>query len=106
MAGDGSPGAGVVGSPAQTNNTNFGYSSTGLSTLEFLKKIDGQDKNAGESLSRLAMGKENTEYFGTRERYKSLVRQLPARPYIEKLVHIYFTDFNWQYNVSICLAVV
>lgn len=97
----------MVASPAH-NSANFGYSSTGSSTLGFLKQIDGHaasnndDKNnGGESLSSLAMGgRANTEYFGTRERYKSLVRQLPARPYIEKLVDIYFNDFNWQYNVS------
>lgn len=81
--------------------TNFGYSSTGSSsTLGFLSKIDGT--NADESsLSSMAMGRENSgEHFGTRERYKSLIRQLPARSYTEKLVDIYFKDFNWQYNVS------
>lgn len=82
--------------------TNFGYSSTGSSsTLGFLSKIDGT--NATESsLSSMAMGRENSvEHFGTRERYKSLIRQLPARSYTEKLVDIYFKDFNWQYNVSL-----
>lgn len=83
--------------------TNFGYSSTGSSsTLGFLSKIDGT--NADESsLSSMAMGRENSgEHFGARERYKSLIRQLPARSYTEKLVDIYFKDFNWQYNVSLC----
>lgn len=85
------------GIPAEM--TNFGYSATGASTLGFLRKLDGT--NPGESLSRMAMGREiNSEYFGTRERYKSLIRQLPARSYTEKLVDIYFKDFNWQYNVS------
>lgn len=83
--------------------TNFGYSSTGSSsTLGFLSKIDGTNANES-SLSSMAMGRENGgEYFGTRERYKSLIRQLPARSYTEKLVDIYFKDFNWQYNVSLC----
>lgn len=81
--------------------TNFGYSSTGgSSTLGFLSKIDGTNAG-GASLSSMAMGRENSgEHFGTRERYKSLIRQLPARSYTEKLVDIYFKDFNWQYNVS------
>lgn len=79
--------------------TNFGYSATGASTLGFLRKLDGT--NPEESLSRMALGRDlNSEYFGTRERYKSLIRQLPARSYTEKLVDIYFKDFNWQYNVS------
>ncbi|GAW25783.1 putative fungal specific transcription factor domain-containing protein [Rosellinia necatrix] len=37
------------------------------------------------------------ESFDMRERYKSLIRQLPARTYVEKLVDIYFHDVNWQY---------
>lgn len=83
---------------AEANNANFGYSATGASTLGLMKRID----DGGESLASMAMGaQDTTAYFGTRERYKSLVRQLPARPYIEKLVDIYFKDFNWQYNVSI-----
>lgn len=83
---------------AEANNTNFGYSATGASTLGLMKRID----DGGESLASMAMGaQDTTAYFGTRERYKSLVRQLPARPYIEKLVDIYFKDFNWQYNVSV-----
>lgn len=89
------PGAGASGGSPVT----FGYVGNGASTMGFLKKIDdGQAQ--GESLSHLAMGRETTAYFGTRERYKSLVRQLPARPYVEKLVDMYFKDSNWQYNVS------
>lgn len=83
---------------AEASNTNFGYSATGASTLGLMKRID----DGGESLASMTMGaQDTTAYFGTRERYKSLVRQLPARPYIEKLVDIYFKDFNWQYNVSV-----
>lgn len=97
-----SPGASLLGSGgagAGGEMANFGYAGMGTSTLGFLKRIDDV-QTPGESLSSLAMGRENTAYFGTRERYKSLVRQLPARPYIEKLVDIYFKDFNWQYNVG------
>lgn len=95
-----SAGPPVVKLASNGDVANFGYSGTGASTLGFLKRIDNAQK-PGESLSSLAMGAENKAYFGTRERYKSLVRQLPARPYIEKLVDIYFKDFNWQYNVSV-----
>lgn len=78
---------------------NLGYLPTGTSTLGFLKKLDGT--NPEESLSSMAMGRgSNGEYFGIRERYKSLIRQLPARSYTQKLVDIYFKDFNWAYNVS------
>lgn len=37
------------------------------------------------------------ESFDMRERYKSLIRQLPARTYVEMLVDVYFHDVNWQY---------
>ncbi len=72
---------------------NFGYSQTGASTLGFLKKIEGD-----EPLSNLHPNSGNNgDHYNTRERYKSLIRQLPARTYIDKLVDIYFNDFNWQY---------
>jgi len=56
--------------------------------MTFLKKID----------TRLAVDASlQSEHIGTRERYKSIIRQLPARTYIDKLVPIYFREFNWQY---------
>ncbi|KAB5585457.1 fungal-specific transcription factor domain-containing protein [Coniochaeta sp. 2T2.1] len=77
---------------------NFGYSTTGTSTLGFLRKIDGA--NPAEPLSRLANGDaggSHADHLNMRERYKSLIRQLPARTYIDQLVDIYFQDFNWMY---------
>lgn len=32
-----------------------------------------------------------------REKYKAIIRQLPARDYIDKLVEMYLQSFNWQY---------
>lgn len=32
-----------------------------------------------------------------REKYKSLLRQLPSKMYIDQLVDIFFKDINWQY---------
>lgn len=79
-----------------TKVADFGYSQTGASTLGFLRRIDGA--NPGEPLGRLASeSRRGGENYGTRERYKSLVRQLPARVFVDKLVDIYFRDFNWQY---------
>jgi hypothetical protein len=76
---------------------NFGYSSTGASTLGFLRKIEGA--NPAEPLSKLAQDDAGkyADHLNMRERYKSLIRQLPARTYIDKLVDIYFHDFNWMY---------
>lgn len=80
-----------------TKVANFGYSATGVSTLGFLRKIDGA--NPAEPLSRLAndAGGTHADHLNMRERYKSLIRQLPARTYIDQLVEIYFHDFNWMY---------
>lgn len=73
---------------------DFGYSNTGASTLGFLKKLEGA--GIGGSLSNVGMPEE-TDNFGSRERYKSLVRHLPARTFVEKLVQMYFKEFNWMY---------
>ncbi|PKS12202.1 hypothetical protein jhhlp_001501 [Lomentospora prolificans] len=34
-----------------------------------------------------------------RERYKSLIRHLPAKSYVDQLVSIYFREVNWHYHV-------
>jgi hypothetical protein len=47
---------------------------------------------SGES-SRGSPGRE----LALREKYKAIIRQLPARNYIEKLVEMYMRGFNWQY---------
>jgi hypothetical protein len=75
---------------------DFGYSQTGTSTLGFLKKIEDVDPD--EPLSKLPPdASHQSDHVNTKERYRSLIRQLPARLYIDKLVDIYFREFNWQY---------
>ncbi|OIW27959.1 OMPdecase-domain-containing protein [Coniochaeta ligniaria NRRL 30616] len=86
------------GDSIPTKVANFGYSATGASTLGFLRKIEGA--NPAEPLSALARdaGGSHADHLNMRERYKSLIRQLPARTYIDKLVDVYFHDFNWMYH--------
>ncbi|RYP25101.1 hypothetical protein DL766_007130 [Monosporascus sp. MC13-8B] len=72
---------------------DFGYTRNGNSSLDMLGKIDG----AGESLAGIGVDAYDGDSAGVRERYKSLVRQLPARTYVDQLVEIYFRDINWQY---------
>ncbi|KAK1760644.1 fungal-specific transcription factor domain-containing protein [Echria macrotheca] len=106
IGGDTTPAADTSSIPSKV--AHFGYSQTGASTLGFLKKIE--DTSTGtkggpneEDPSPSLAGGLNTddaapgESFNTRERYKSLIRQLPARTYIDKLVDLYFANFNWQY---------
>ncbi|KAI0414968.1 hypothetical protein F5X98DRAFT_234502 [Xylaria grammica] len=73
---------------------DFGYSANAGSTLGFLRKIENA---AGAPLAGMPTELPSEESYDMRERYKSLIRQLPARTYVEKLVDIYFHDVNWQY---------
>ncbi|KAI1139831.1 hypothetical protein F5Y05DRAFT_424690 [Hypoxylon sp. FL0543] len=74
-------------------NADFGYSSNSVSTLGILRKIEGE----GELLPGMTSENFDGSSFGMRERYKTLVRLLPSRTYVEKLADIYFRDVNWQY---------
>ncbi|KAK3344690.1 hypothetical protein B0H65DRAFT_572953 [Neurospora tetraspora] len=90
-----------------SNVTNLGYSTTGASTstLGFLHKIESHSKSSSlpQSPSTLppsnGNGRASTAPTDIVNRYKSLIRQLPARVYVEKLVDTYFRDFNWQYSM-------
>lgn len=64
-------------------------------TLGIFQKIEKHDSDANLLLS----GYSNTErdQSGLREKYKSLIRQLPSRPYIENLLDTYFREYNYQY---------
>ncbi|KAI0555755.1 hypothetical protein F4679DRAFT_519771 [Xylaria curta] len=73
---------------------DFGYSASAGSTLGFLRKIENA---AGAPLAGMPSEIPVEESYDMRERYKSLIRQLPARTYVEKLIDVYFHDVNWQY---------
>lgn len=67
--------------------------------MGFLKQIETAN---GDILSS-ASAKPSThnslgDDFTLREKYKSLIRQLPAKIYIDKLVEIYMRGLNWQYS--------
>ncbi|KAI8960860.1 Orotidine 5'-phosphate decarboxylase [Daldinia sp. FL1419] len=72
---------------------DFGYSSNSVSTLGILRKIESN----GEPLAGMPSERFEGDNYGMRERYKTLIRLLPARAYVEKLAAIYFRDINWQY---------
>ncbi|KAI0884876.1 uncharacterized protein GGS22DRAFT_164550 [Annulohypoxylon maeteangense] len=74
-------------------SADFGYSHNSASTLGILRKIEGD----GERLPGMPMETFDGANFGMRERYKTLIRQLPARTYVEQLADLYFQDINWQY---------
>ncbi|KAK3320745.1 hypothetical protein B0T19DRAFT_247149 [Cercophora scortea] len=94
--GGGGPAPSEVEEDIPIKVANFGYSQTGASTLGFLQRIDGVNPDeplstTGRDLSRY------DDHINMRERFKGLMRQLPARTYIDKLVELFFDDFNWQY---------
>lgn len=74
-------------------SADFGYSHNSASTLGMLRKIEGD----GERLPGMPVETFDGANFGMRERYKALIRQLPARTYVEQLADLYFRDINWQY---------
>ncbi|XDG02824.1 hypothetical protein ABKA04_002439 [Annulohypoxylon sp. FPYF3050] len=74
-------------------SADFGYSHNSASTLGILRKIEGD----GERLPGMPVETFDGANFGMRERYKALIRQLPARTYVEQLADLYFRDINWQY---------
>ncbi|PTB67549.1 hypothetical protein BBK36DRAFT_1116503 [Trichoderma citrinoviride] len=94
--------------PLSSMAPSWGYGQTGASTLSFLQKIerastsDGDDGlmggGAGDDEGAAAAGRASyQETFALKEKYKGLIRLLPARMYIDQLADIFFKEFNWQY---------
>ncbi|KAK6845368.1 fungal specific transcription factor domain-containing protein [Apiospora arundinis] len=85
------------GSPAENmpmKAADFGYAQNGASTLGFLQKIEGA---SGQPLTGITTETQEGDHFASRERYKSLIRHLPARMFVEQLISIYFKEFNTMY---------
>ena len=79
------------------NTIDLGYSTNSNSPLDILKKIDSGGGGGGDTFAGLAAEMFEGDSMGVRERYKLLVRQLPARSYLDQLMKIYDRDINWQY---------
>lgn len=75
----------------------LGYSkSNSHNSLGIFKRIESHG-GAGQT-SRSAVTLCQPDYNGLKERYKGLVRQLPARNFVEQLLKTFFQDFNWYYS--------
>ncbi|KAI1044784.1 hypothetical protein LB505_008756 [Fusarium chuoi] len=89
-----------LGEPLSSKVADWGYAHNGASTMGILKRIetltDGED-GPPDLTSRDSSGGSPGKELALREKYKSIIRQLPARNYIEKLVEMYMRGFNWQY---------
>lgn len=77
----------------------WGYSQTGTSTIDFLKRIETAeaDDNQDEAPSRIPLNGGRQDSLVIKEKYKGLIRQLPAKVYIDQLIDIFMDEFNWQY---------
>ncbi|KAM0553842.1 hypothetical protein ACHAPJ_007188 [Fusarium lateritium] len=88
--------------PLSSRVADWGYAHNGASTMGILKRIesltDGEDgsSNMNARSHGSPIGSPGKE-FALREKYKALIRQLPAKIFIEKLVEMYLRGFNWQY---------
>jgi hypothetical protein len=74
----------------------FGYArenGNNNTTLGIFKKIESQD--ADPVFAQPAP--DGQAYSGLREKYKSLIRQLPQKPYVEILLATYFREVNYHY---------
>ncbi|PMD28830.1 hypothetical protein L207DRAFT_446492 [Hyaloscypha variabilis F] len=87
--------------PAESNTaaqfSAFGYAKSNgnpNTTLGIFKKIEDNETN-GALISSLHST--SGDHSGLREKYKSLIRQLPAKPFIEDLVTMYFQEVNLHY---------
>ncbi|TGO51019.1 hypothetical protein BOTNAR_0371g00050 [Botryotinia narcissicola] len=63
-------------------------------TLGIFKKIEAEVNDGAAVTSHSITTSENA---GLREKYKSLIRQLPSRPYIDMLLKTFFREVNFQY---------
>jgi hypothetical protein len=78
----------------------WGYSQTGASTISCLKKIEMVSPEDQSSISAMSPTyATHTESLGILNKYKDLIRQLPAKIFIDKLVTIFMRQFNWQYYI-------
>lgn len=75
----------------------LGYAKTnGHNSLGIFKKIESHDTD-GQTV-RHGSGIYHPGYNGLRDKYKSLVRQLPSRPFVEQLLVNFFQNVNWHYS--------
>ncbi|KAG9258100.1 uncharacterized protein F5Z01DRAFT_633099 [Emericellopsis atlantica] len=77
----------------------LGYAHAGTSTMGFLRHMEAHDPAslpAGRFQVPSRPGGRDTEAL-TSEKFKGLIRQLPAKRYLDRLVTIFLSTFNYQY---------
>ncbi len=75
----------------------LGYAkSNGHNSLGIFRKIEDHEGD-GKAL-RSSMTLCQPDYNGLKERYKSLVRQLPSKNFVDLLLVTFFEEVNWHYS--------
>jgi hypothetical protein len=75
----------------------LGYAkSNGHNSLGIFRKIENHESD-GKAL-RSSMTLSQPDYNGLKEKYKSLVRQLPAKNFVDQLLVTFFEEVNWHYS--------
>ena len=76
----------------------LGYGQTGPSTIQFLKKIERKGPRGSGKSSQLDFGSDSTIVDeAMKGKFRGLIRQLPAKAYIDKLIQVFIDSFNWHY---------
>lgn len=66
--------------------------------MSFLKRMEATDDENDSSLNMPPGGvNAGRDSFVMKERFRGLIRQLPAKSYMDKLIPMYFSKFNYQY---------
>jgi hypothetical protein len=79
--------------PDSSTSSQFakGDSNNSYGILRKIEDRDGQTIPTVESLCQ-------PDFNGLRERYKGLIKQLPAKDYVDRLVVTFFREVNWHYT--------
>lgn len=85
--------------PLSSKAAGWGYGQNTVSTMSFLKQIETADGNSPSPTNARSSVHDSPseDDFTLREKYKGLIRQLPAKIYIDKLVDLFLRSLNWQY---------
>lgn len=93
---DSSSGKGKDEAPLSNFAASLGYSSNTASTMSFLKRLESPAPASLEQATAHGTGSEHYQHI-TKEKFRSLIKQLPAKSYMDKLIPVYFEKFNYQY---------
>jgi hypothetical protein len=75
----------------------LGYAkSNGHNSLGIFRKIENYEGDGKALRSSMTLGQ--PDYNGLKEKYKSLIRQLPAKNFVDQLIVTFFEEINWHYS--------